>query len=176
MTEIGPEQLRGMFDAMASSAFRLEARRSYALGYERPVFEAFVAGQDPLTPPELDWWRPWLERVARVTAAGRRIRRVRLVDSPPTDYQRFGIWSGAWNVAAGEDIRYLSRAVARQAGIPDDKDWWLFDSAALVRMRFDDDGDLAGRDLVTDLGRVAVYQELQDLAMALAVPATELAA
>jgi hypothetical protein len=41
---------------------------------------------------------------------------VRVVETPPTDYQRWMRWMDRWNRAAGEDIKYLSRANARKAG------------------------------------------------------------
>jgi hypothetical protein len=69
--------------------------------------------------------------------------RVRIVDTPPTDYQRWMQWMDRWNGEAGEEILYLTRQGAREAGIipqigPDD--WWLFDDERLVVMRHDGDG------------------------------------
>ena len=82
--------------------------RRYALGYERADFERFLAGP-PTPPPQLDWWQPWLEQIARLTRDGKHIARVRVLAEPPTAYQRWEIWAAPWHAQAGEDIRYLPR-------------------------------------------------------------------
>src|ERR1035441_6565819 len=66
------------------SAFRFETRSTYALSYEQADFDRFLAGS-PVPPPELDWWRPWLEEISRLTAEGKTVSRVRVLDEPPSD-------------------------------------------------------------------------------------------
>ncbi|MEU9102121.1 DUF6879 family protein [Streptomyces sp. NPDC048361] len=56
---------------------------------------------------------------ARADRTGKRFERVRLVDDPPTDGQRYLLASGLGNVDAGEDIRNLVRADAERLGLPD---------------------------------------------------------
>jgi hypothetical protein len=87
---------------------------------------------------EWDGW--WLPNVRKATAEGRRFERVRVVNIPPSDYSRFGLWTSRQTVGAGEDIRYLVRTEAEIAGLPN-HDYWLFDSRTLVRMHFDDTDD-----------------------------------
>ncbi|SFR29659.1 hypothetical protein SAMN04488564_120132 [Lentzea waywayandensis] len=78
--------------------------------------------------------------IRATTAEGKRFERVRVVNVPPSDYTRFGLWSSRWTVGAGEDIRYLARNRAVEQGLPS-HDYWLFDSRKLVLMHFDDADD-----------------------------------
>ena len=59
---------------------------------------------------------PWHVSVREKTRAGKVFARVRLVDSPPTEGQRFLLASGIGNVEAGEDIRNLYRVDAERLG------------------------------------------------------------
>jgi hypothetical protein len=156
-------------------AFRFETQRTYALTYERADFGRFLAGS-PVPPPELDWWRPWLEEISRLTAEGRRVSRVRVLDEPPTDYQRWELWAAPWHSRAGERIAYMSRNRAREIGLPLDRDWWLLDNDRLIIMRFTDTGEIASRRLVTDPATILPYREWRDLAVLKATPAEEIAA
>ena len=149
--------------AIRHSAFRWEARSAYALGYERENFDRFLAGS-PVSPPEISWWRPWLERIARMTAEGKQVSRVRVLDEPPSDYQRWMQWTGQWNTEAGELITYLPRSTARQL-VPVADDWWLLDDKRLIIMRYTNAGEIAGKELITDPGTVARHRDWRDLAV-----------
>jgi hypothetical protein len=152
------------------AAFRLETRRYYALDYERHDFELFVAGR-PRPPEQLEWWRPWLEQIARLTAEGKTISRVRIVDDPPTDYQRWEMWATDTHAAAGERIAYLDRAAAISKGLPMEYDWWLLDEARLLIIRHNTAGEVVSRTLNTDPGDVARHCAWRDLAVSHAHPA-----
>jgi uncharacterized protein DUF6879 len=158
-----------------SSAFRLEAQRRYRLDYERGEFQAFIAGH-PRSPDRIDWWYPWLERVSRFASEGRHISRVRILDEPPTEYQQWMLWADPWHAAVGEEIRYVTRSRAERAIPPLDHDWWLLDGEQVIVMRFTDDGEDAGKELVTDPVAVALYRMWQDVAFNLAGPAEQIAA
>ena len=76
----------------------------------------------------------------------------------PTPYQQWELWGGQWNCQAGEVIRYLSEATARQAGLipgvgPDDL--WLLDDERLIVLSWGADGERGPTWLVTDPERVA---------------------
>lgn len=157
------------------SAFRLETRAAYALGYEREDFDRFLAGE-PAPPPELAWWRPWLEQIARFTAEGKRVARVRVLDEPPSDYQRWELWASGWHAEAGEKISYIPRSRALEVGLPLTYDWWLLDDERLIIMRYDDAGEIAGKSLTTDQGIIARHREWRDLAVGNATPAEDIAA
>lgn len=151
-------------------AFRLECRDAYDLTYEEADFRRFLAGE-PVPPPDVAWWRPWLDDITRLTAQGKTVRRVRVLAEPPSDYQRWELWAAPWHAAAGEQIRYITRSRAAAIGLPLDEDWWLYDDDRLVIMRFDDDGKLTGSQEVTG-HPVARYCSLRDLAVRASDPAT----
>jgi hypothetical protein len=157
------------------SAFRLETRPSYALGYEREDFERFLAGE-PREPAEADWWRPWLERMARFTREGKTVQRVRILDEPPTGYQRWMLWGLPWHIAAGEDIRYITRSRAQRIGLPLSHDWWLLDGERLILMRFTVAGEIDRKELVTDPLVIGEYEFWQDLAVRHSAPADQIEA
>lgn len=157
------------------SAFRLETRAVYALTYERADFEQFLAG-NPVPPPELDWWRPWLEEIARLTAEGKTVGRVRVTDEPPTDYQRWEMWAARWHSQAGEQIGYMPRSAAERVGLPLAHDWWLLDDERVIAMWFTSTGEISDRQLITEPGTVARFREWRDLAVRNATPAEKVAA
>ena len=138
-----------MLRSFRRSAFRLETRDAYALDYERADFDKFLAGL-PTPPPELDWWRPWLERIERFTKEGKAVSRVRVLAEPPSDYQRWELWAAPWHSRAGERIAYLARSEAERIGLPLNHDWWLLDDRTLILMLFTDAGEIESKALVTD--------------------------
>lgn len=82
------------------------------------------------------WWRtgrvrpqpdrPWYMQVRQLTSEGRRVRRVRVVDSPPIPGQRFlRALAQAGNIPAGEEIRELPRVRADELRLHHDV--WLFE-------------------------------------------------
>jgi hypothetical protein len=117
-----------------------------------------------------------MEQVARQTAQGKRIGRVRVQAEPPTGYQRWERYVGRWNAAAGEDIRYMSRSRAEQIGLPLDHDWWLLDDDRVIAMRFAAAGEIEAMELITGPGSVAAYLTWRDLAVRNATPAEQIAA
>jgi hypothetical protein len=173
-TALSEEEFITRVRSFSRSAFRLEARREYTLTYERADYERFCAGQ-PTPPPELAWWRPWLDRVAQYIAEGKTIGRVRLIDTPPTDYQRWLLWSSPWHETVGEDMRYLRRNDAERIGLPM-QDWWLLDDAFVIVMDFTDDGQIAGKSLIVDPATVANYHRWRQLARHHAASARQIAA
>src|SRR4051812_11646773 len=96
------------FTELQHTAWRLETRRGYASDRASEKYRRFLAGDEL---PD-DSYRPWCANVRRQTAQGKRIERVRIVDQPPTDGQRFLLAAATSNIAAGEDIRFLWRADA----------------------------------------------------------------
>lgn len=130
------------FENFEYSAWRWEQQPAYFIGYEHEQFDKFLAGH-PESPTENADLGDWMRQVAAHVAEGKTYGRVRVVETPPTDYQRWMQWMDTWNKGAGEEILYLPRPVAVEAGIipqigPDD--WWLFDDRRLVIMRHDEVG------------------------------------
>ncbi|MFD7325007.1 DUF6879 family protein [Streptomyces sp. NPDC059875] len=159
-----------LFAEFKHTAWRLETRRGYASDRKSPRWARWKAGAD-ITADPLNAWR---ENVQKQVAAGKRFERVRLVDEPLTEGQAFLVASGLGNVAAGEDIRNLTRTEAEQLRLPD-YDFWLFDSRTLVRFVFDEDDHTLGVIVSEDPAEVATACQVRDAAWHHAVPTAEYA-
>jgi hypothetical protein len=115
----------------------------------------FLAGE----PDDLAWFQDWLRMIRAATAEGKQFLRVRVVNVPLSDYNRFGLRCSELTEAAGEDIRYLRRGEA--AGLPD-HDYWLFDSRKLALMHFDDADRFLGAEIIDDLAAVVQHGYWRD--------------
>jgi hypothetical protein len=147
-----------------SDAFRIEGEPSYLTSpAEAEALAGFQAG-NPQPPSAFPVWRSWLDQVREWTGQGKTIARVRIVDNPPTDYQRWSLWCACWHRDAGEDIRYLSRQTAGALGIPGG-DWQIFDHSHLVLMAFTPTGEPSDKTLVTDPAVIRRYQAWRALAV-----------
>lgn len=162
------EEITHLFDEFEHTAFRLETRRGYASDREGERFRAFMRGVMP--DPEPD--HPWNVNVRAKAEQGARFSRVRIIDTPPTDGQRFLMATAAGGVAAGEDIRVLTRAEAEQLGLPD-YDLWLFDSRTVARLHIDETDTTIGVELITDPARVLAACRARDAATAAARPTAD---
>jgi len=78
-------------------------------------------------------------------------------------------------VAAGEDIRYLTRNQAQEIGLPN-HDYWLFDSCRLVRMHFDENDCFLGCEIIEDLVEIVQHNYWRDAAWHYAVERGDFAA
>lgn len=101
--------------------------------------------------------------VEEATAQGKRFARVRVVDLPLSDWNRYSHALAQHNITAGEDIRYLARAEADALGLAG-YDYWLFDSRKLVRMCFDDADRFLGGELVEDRNEIIQANYWRDTA------------
>lgn len=171
VTEITEEEFAGLLRSFRRSAFRLETLDAYALDYERPDFERFLAGS-PGVPP----WQDWLDQVAAQTREGKTVTRVRVLAEPPTDYQRWMLWAGPWYARVHEEILCMPRSQAVSLRLPLELDWWLLDDERLILMYFTSAGEIAGKVLITEPGVVARHREWRDLAVHNATAAQEVAA
>ncbi|GIJ49856.1 hypothetical protein Val02_67420 [Virgisporangium aliadipatigenens] len=168
------DEFVGLLGTFAFTAFRLESQAEYCEPSEIDTIRRFAAG-DPQDPTEVPSLRSWFAQVRRLTAAGRTVDRVRIHDEPPTVSQRWEQWAGAWNVAAGERLRYLSRRRAEAVGLLPDaghSDWWLLDDRKLIVMRFDGLGNRVRTHLTDDPGSLGRARYWRDLALAHGVALT----
>ncbi len=152
-----------LFDRFRHEAFRLETLPVYTVAEEQEAFADFLSGNPkPLT--EIPFFAEWHASIRLAADEGRLVKRVRILDNPPTDYQRFEIWAGQFNTAAGEVLTYLPRHRAIGLGLPLNRDWWLFDSKHLARMKFDPDGRPLGGEITDDQHLVTQHCAWRDLA------------
>ncbi|WP_405808169.1 hypothetical protein OG729_25085 [Streptomyces sp. NBC_00210] len=162
------EEITHLFTEFEHTAFRLETRRGYASDRAGARFQAFMHGIEP--PPEPG--HPWNLNVCAKAEQGATFSRVRIIDEPPTDGQRFLMATAAGNVEAGEDIRVLTRTEAERLELPG-HDLWLFDSRVLVRMHIDDTDTTIGVELIDDEAEVLAACRARDAAWRVAVPTAE---
>jgi hypothetical protein len=168
VTLLTGEDLDEIFSGFNATADHLEVRDRYRDEVEDEALRRWLAGE----PDDLAWMDPWLDQVRSLTAAGKRMRRVRVVSVPLSDYQRWALERVCQlNIDAGEDIRYLDRANA--GGVPE-FDFWLFDDgepgAHAVEVRFDEGDEFIGGQVLAS-ARVRELSEGFQRAFERAVPA-----
>lgn len=166
------EDFDNLFRHFSHTAWRLETQPVYLVESEQEQVAAFLAGQ-PRPPAEFAQYSAWLDQIRLLTSEGKRVGRVRVLTEPPTDYLRWEAWAGAWNIEAGEDIRYMPRGRAVEVGLPLDYDWWLFDSLRLAKMKFDPEGRPMGGEIITGPEVVVQHCAWRDLAVHYSAPAAE---
>ncbi|MDT4993951.1 MAG: hypothetical protein QOC94_564 [Actinoplanes sp.] len=149
MEPISEERRDGYFTSYKREALHLEMRDIYSTDIERSRFHTWLRGE-PLDPEaEAEWWRPWFELMAATVAAGKSLRRLRIVSEPVTDYIRFE-WLDAFNlVKAGEDVRWLPRRKASTLLLPGN-DCWMFDQETVAFTHFSGDGLVLDHEVTTD--------------------------
>ncbi|MFE6849013.1 DUF6879 family protein [Streptomyces sp. NPDC057686] len=155
-----------LFAEFAHTAFRLETRHGYASDRAGARFQAFLRGIEPTPEPD----NPWHVNVREKAEQGARFSRVRIIDEPPTDGQRFLMAAAAAN--PGEDMRVLPRAEAVGLELPE-YDFWLFDSRTLVRFHIDEQDVTTGVEVVEDPGEVLAACRARDRAWSAATPSAE---
>jgi hypothetical protein len=160
----------GLFNNFHHTVSRLEALPSYNVGgAEGERIAAFRGALPrPLRNVSTD---KWLERIALTTISdGKRWERVRVVDDPLTEYQRYQLASHQEAQACGETV-----LIARRAELGDldlGPDVWVFDAGTddehAAVMRYDGDGRFLGAEVTTDVaGYVAVLAKVREVAIEL---------
>ncbi|MCH0538439.1 hypothetical protein I3F58_02450 [Streptomyces sp. MUM 203J] len=135
--------------AAETSAVHLEMRDAYGIENENEGFAAWRKGHRLDPDDRTSWWRPWLDLVQEVTRKGVEMRRARIISEPVSDYIRFEYSGTFTNIAAGEQIRWLSRRQASDLALPGN-DFWLFDSRLVQFNIFDGDGRWVHTDQTED--------------------------
>src|SRR5690348_17887419 len=93
------DDFNDLFRYFERTAVRLETQAVYTVTEEHESVAEFLAGE-PRPVTEFAFYAAWLDKIRAATAAGKRVERVRILDEPPTDYQRWEVWSGQYNAAA----------------------------------------------------------------------------
>ncbi len=145
MSFIAAEDLFDTLFHVSSSALRLETRESYGVPYENEPLTRYLAGRRVDT----SYMDAWSAYIRDLRARGVLFRRVRVLNVPLSEYQRFGLAQAAINDAAGEELRYLDRTSTTAAVLPG-YDYWVFDEQAVGVLEFDSRDDLVGAHVVRD--------------------------
>jgi hypothetical protein len=139
MISISEAQFEDLLGSFERSSDHLETRDAYGTAIELPHMAKWAAGR----PDDLAWLQDWCDTLRRHMAAGRKVRRARIVSEPLSDYQRWSHSIAYPMVAAGEDIRWVPRRLVSSIGIPGN-DFYLFDDRLVVFLLY------AGNGLATD--------------------------
>jgi hypothetical protein len=160
--------LRWWLENFKESAFRLERLRSYNMPEEAEMLAAFKRGEKVQLPED----HPWPPLVKRHCSTGKIMQRARVVDQPPTEYQRFELSLYPHSVEAGEQIYVYERG-----SIPEiflyEADFWLFDDSSVYILNYDADGHFLGTEPAYD---VVTYRRIRDLALERSIPLAEFTA
>lgn len=149
MEPLTAEQWGDLLSSCRQSASHLEMRDTYAADDERERFERFLVTGQRDHEADYPQRREWLELIRRVTAAGVRVRRARIVSEPVSDYIRFEHAGARPTIASGEDLRWLPRRLAYGIAVPVN-DFWLLDEARVVFNNFDGNGVPLGQEMTDD--------------------------
>jgi hypothetical protein len=150
--------------ATTRSAMHLELRDTY--DPETPQYREWLAG----TPRPVPASPEWFDFVREHTARGVRFRRARIVSEPLSDYIRFEHEATAGlNVAAGEEVRWLPRRLARGLCVPVN-DYWVFDDRLARLGYFAGDGAYLDDELTDDPEIVRTCAEAFERVWELAIP------
>jgi hypothetical protein len=142
---LGPEGWADLFGSASVSLDHLELRDCYAVDAEDERYRWWREHRAEL-PREM---HPWWDMTAATVARGVRIRRMRVVSVPVTEYIAFEHASAWQNVEAGEELRWLPRSQASDLLLPGN-DFWLVDGERVLFNLFDGDGRPVGKQRTDD--------------------------
>jgi hypothetical protein len=149
--------------ATTTSAVHLELRDTYTPDDQR--FIDWLAGKPAPVPAN----PAWSELVRTSTARGVSFRRARIVSEPLSDYIRFEHAITASNIAAGEQVRWLSRKRARGLIVPVN-DYWVFDDRLVRFGYFAGDGTYLDDELTDAQAIVKACADAFEAVWELAIP------
>ncbi|WP_243726150.1 DUF6879 family protein [Actinomadura rubrisoli] len=121
----------------------LEMRDVYTVESEQERIAAWRAGHRYDPADRASWWRPWLDLIVETVERGVDVRRARVVSEPVNEYIRYSHAYAFTNVAAGERLRWLPRAMASDLALPGN-DFWLVDGRLVLFNLFDGGGRPTG--------------------------------
>ena len=168
MQRVTGEYRDSLIAGFQREALHLEMRDVYAAA-DHSRFRRWLAGDAFALEAEAEWWRPWREMMGRHQAAGKTLRRLRIVSEPVSDYIKFEWLDAAELVKAGEDVRWLPRQRTSALLLPGN-DLWCFDGQTVVFTHFSGNGEVQGYELTTDPTLVAGCAAAFEKVWSIAVP------
>ncbi|RAY14599.1 hypothetical protein DPM19_12590 [Actinomadura craniellae] len=158
-----------LFGAAETEAVKFELRDAYLTS--DPAYLGWLAGES--VEKVSAGYEDWTSLVSATVARGVRVRRVRVVSEPVSEYVRFEhAMTPTVNLSGGEEIRWLSRSNARDLLIPA-VDVWIVDGETALFLYFSGDGDLVGSDTVTDQAMIGPIVKVFSTAWERAIPHEE---
>jgi hypothetical protein len=165
MASITDEEFGLLLTGFRRRATHLEMRDAYGTAVELPYLAKWAAGE----PDDLEWLRGWCSTVREHVAAGRTVRRARIVSEPLSDYQRWSHSIAQPMVDAGEDIRWVSRRLVSSVALPGN-DFYLFDDELVVFLHYAGNGLGTAKTTSTELADIRLCRSAFDAVWELSVP------
>lgn len=128
---LSQDEFEALFPRVRQEALHLNMRDSYGTETELPHFAKWKAGQ----PDDFAWLQSWCDLMRSHAAAGRVFRRVNVVSEPLSEYQQWSLSVERPMVAAGQEIRWVSRRLVSELCFPGN-DFWLVDDELVVFMHY----------------------------------------
>lgn len=162
----------GEFDRLLATFDRelvhLETRDAYGTAVELPHMAKWAAGETD----DLEWLQGWCTVLREAVAAGKSVRRARIISEPLSDYQRWSYSIAQPMVDAGEDIRWVPRKLVSSIAIPGN-DFYLIDNLLVVFLTYTGNGLDAGKFTSSDPADIQVCRSSFDAVWKLSVPHRE---
>jgi hypothetical protein len=172
MEPLTHEEWEELLTSCQQSASHLEMRDWYSADEEKERFERFLATGRRDHAAEYPERRPWLDLMRRVTGAGVRVRRTRIMSEPVSKYIAFE-WHGAGpTIKSGEQLRWLPRRLASGIALPGN-DFWLLDERRAMFNHFSGDGKPLGQEITDDPATVELCRTAFETVWKLAIPHDE---
>lgn len=168
MASITSDEFEQLLRSFERESIHLETRDAYGTAVELPHMAKWAAGEAD----DLEWLQDWCSTVRNHAAAGRSVRRARVVSEPLSDYQLWSHSIARSMVDAGEDIRWVSRRNVSSIGVPGN-DFYLFDDRLVVFLHYAGNGLAVDRVTSMDPGDVDLCRSTFNSVWKLAVPHNE---
>jgi hypothetical protein len=165
MSSIGEGDFDNLLRSFERESIHLETRDAYGTVVELPHMVQWLAGE----PDDLAWLDDWCATLCAHRAAGRSIRRARVVSEPLSDYQRWSYSIASPMVDAGEDIRWVARRLVSSIAFPGN-DFYLFDDRLVVFLIYTGNGLNADYQSSSDPADIRLCRSAFEAAWRLAVP------
>lgn len=170
MTPVSNEEFEKLLTSFERDVIHLETRDAYGTTVELPHMAKWAAGE----PDDLEWLQGWCATLREHVAAGRSVRRARIVSEPLSDYQRWSYSIAHPMVEAGEDIRWVPRRLVSSVALPGN-DFYLFDDRLAVFLIYAGNGLATGKLGSTDPADIQLCQSAFEAVWTLSIPHREYA-
>ena len=168
MTPVGDEQFEELLTSFAREAIHLETRDAYGTEVELPHMAQWARGETD----DLEWLQGWCATLREHVAAGKSVRRARIVSEPLSDYQHWSYSIAYPMVEAGEDIRWVPRRLVSSVALPGN-DFYLFDDRLAVFLLYAGDGLGTGKISSSDSADIRLCRSAFEAAWKLSIPHSE---
>jgi hypothetical protein len=166
--EITNGDFQDLLKTFKHSSVHLETRDAYGTEVELPHMAKWAAGE----PDDLEWLQDWCTTLCGHVAAGRTVKRARIVSEPLSDYQRWTLTIGHPMVEAGEDVRFVPRRQVSELCIPGN-DYYLFDDERAVFLHYAGSGLNNSLTTTTNPATVEMCRKAFDQVWPLGIPYSE---